>query len=147
MGGMIAATDFPAFRQVVLDTENARELAEFYRELLGLEYRLGDEVPTDGSPDTRGQYWLVLLSADGRRLLAFQQVAALPAATWPEGPRPQQLHLDFSVPDRDALLQQRERALGLGATILRDDLDDPEEPISILADPAGHPFCIFVLTP
>ncbi|MFY2787524.1 hypothetical protein [Rhodococcus sp. MALMAid1271] len=30
------------------------------------------------------------------------------------------------------------------ARLLRDLHDDPEEPIRIYADPAGHPFCIFV---
>ncbi|SDZ33949.1 VOC family protein [Herbiconiux ginsengi] len=141
----MTSTGYPAFRQVVLDTENARELAEFYHHLLGLAYEAGDEPPVDGSPDTDGQDWLVLLGPDGKRLLAFQQVASLAPATWPEGPRPQQLHLDFSVPDLDELTRHRDRALELGATILREELDDPDEPISILADPSGHPFCIFVI--
>ena len=93
----------PAFRQVVLDTENARELAEFYRQLLGLRYEPGDEAPAPGEPDPSGDDWLVLLGSDGRRLLAFQQVESLATTTWPEGPRPQQLHLDFSVPNLDEL--------------------------------------------
>nr|WP_310795976.1 VOC family protein [Herbiconiux daphne] len=73
---------FPAFRQVVLDTEDARGLAQFYHELFGLPFRPGDETPEDGED------WLVLLGPDGRRLLAFQQVPSLPPPTWPEGPRP-----------------------------------------------------------
>ncbi|WP_382304679.1 VOC family protein [Herbiconiux sp. UC225_62] len=143
---MTSSHGYPAFRQVVLDTENARELAEFYHHLLALPYEEGDEPPLDG-PDPNGEDWLALLGPDGKRLLAFQQVASLAPATWPEGPRPQQLHLDFSVPDRESLLRHRERALQLGATILREDLDDPEEPITIFADPSGHPFCIFMLAP
>jgi catechol-2,3-dioxygenase len=137
----------PAFRQVVLDTENARELAEFYRQLLGLRYEPGDEVPAGGEPDggePDGAAWLVLLGADGHRLLAFQQVESLPKATWPEGPRPQQLHLDFSVPNLDELRTHNIRALSLGATLLDDRIDDPAEALVVLADPAGHPFCIFV---
>lgn len=136
------ATEFPQLLQVALDTTNARELAEFYRELLGFQYRAGDEPPAAGQPDTAD--WLVLVDADGRRRLAFQQVAKLPEATWPEGPIPQQLHLDLMVPTSDDLLAQHERAIGLGAHLLRDGFDDPEEPIRIYADPAGHPFCIFV---
>ena len=31
-------TNYPQLFQTVLDKENARELAEFYRELLGLAY-------------------------------------------------------------------------------------------------------------
>jgi hypothetical protein len=39
---------------------------------------------------------------------------------------------------------QHERALALGARLLEDRADDPEEPLRVYADPAGHPFCIFV---
>jgi catechol-2,3-dioxygenase len=133
----------PAFRQVVLDAENARELAEFYRQLLGLIYKPGDEAPPSGHPDPAGDDWLVLLGTDERRLLAFQQVESLPKATWPEGERPQQLHLDFSVHNLDELRTHNIRALSLGATLLDDRIDDPEA-LVVLADPAGHPFCIFV---
>jgi catechol 2,3-dioxygenase-like lactoylglutathione lyase family enzyme len=136
---------FPTLRQVVLDTTDVRELAEFYRRLLGLRYRPGDEPPTPGEPDPQGQDWLVLRNAGGTQV-AFQQVPALPKATWPEGPVPQQLHLDLSVPTRAELDAQHERALALGARLLEDDADDPEEPLRVYADPAGHPFCIFVAT-
>ena len=30
------------------------------------------------------------------------------------------------------------------ATLRLDRSDDPEEPLYVYADPAGHPFCIFV---
>jgi hypothetical protein len=76
--------------------------------------------------------------------VAFQQVAALPKATWPEGPVPQQLHLDLTVPTSAELHVQHDRALTLGARLLYDRTDDPEEPLRVYADPAGHPFCIFV---
>ena len=95
-----------------------------------------------GQPDAAD--WLVLLDPAGDRRLAFQQVATLPEATWPEGPIPQQLHLDLMVPTVEELQAQHERALELGVRLLRDGFDDPEEPIRIYADPAGHPFCIFV---
>jgi catechol 2,3-dioxygenase-like lactoylglutathione lyase family enzyme len=78
-------------------------------------------------------------------VLAFQRVDSMPPPTWPEGPRPQMMHLDFHVPTLDALNDQHSRALALGATVLEDSTDDPEEAIVIFADPAGHPFCIFVL--
>ena len=39
---------FPMIVQVVLDTTNARELAEFYRQMFGLSYRPGDEPPAEG---------------------------------------------------------------------------------------------------
>ena len=135
---------FPRLLQVVLDTTDARGLAEFYRQLLGLRYRPGDEPPEPGEPDPQGADWLVLRDADGTNRLAFQQVAELPEATWPEGPHPQMLHLDMTVPTVAELDRQHARALELGARLLLDRADDPEEPLRVYADPAGHPFCLFV---
>jgi hypothetical protein len=36
------------------------------------------------------------------------------------------------------------RATDLGARLLLDRTDDPAEPLRVYADPAGHPFCVFV---
>ncbi len=41
----MAEQGFPELQQVVLDTTDARALAEFYRELLGYRSRPGDEPP------------------------------------------------------------------------------------------------------
>jgi hypothetical protein len=54
------------------------------------------------------------------------------------------LHLDTSVPTLEELRVQHERALALGARMLYDRSDDAEEPLYVYADPAGHPFCVFV---
>lgn len=140
---MDAGGGFPELRQVVLDTRDARGLAEFYRELLGFRYRPGDEPPAAGEPDPQGEDWLVLRDAVGSNKMAFQQVAELPEATWPEGPYPQQLHLDLTVSTADDLDVQHERALDLGARLLYDRSHDAEEPLRVYADPSGHPFCIF----
>ena len=137
-------TTVPQLRQTVLDCQDPRELAEFYRQLLGLVYRPGDEPPAAGEPDPLGQDWLVLRHPDGTSALAFQHSASLPAATWPEGPHPQMLHLDTTVPTVEDLHVQHGRALGLGATLLLDRSEDEQEPLFVYADPAGHPFCIFV---
>jgi hypothetical protein len=134
----------PTLRQVVLDTTDVRALAEFYRNLLGLVYRPGDEPPAPGEVDERGRDWLVLRTADGIPQLAFQQVDRLPEATWPEGPVPQQLHLDLTVASFDDLQVQHERVLRLGGRLRYDRSDDPVEPLRVYADPAGHPFCVFV---
>jgi catechol 2,3-dioxygenase-like lactoylglutathione lyase family enzyme len=130
----------PHLLHTVLDAEDVRELAEFYRQLLGLQYRPGDEPP-DGGDDAD---WLVLTDRRGDRVLAFQQVANLPRVTWPDGPVAQQLHLDLTVPSVEHLDRQHRRALDLGAQLLQDRSDDPDEPLRVYADPAGHPFCIFV---
>jgi catechol 2,3-dioxygenase-like lactoylglutathione lyase family enzyme len=134
----------PALRQVVLDSTDARRLAEFYRELLGYQYQAGDEMPPAGEDDPRGRDWLVLTHPSGAPRIAFQQVADLPHSSWPDAVTPQQLHLDFTVADRPALLLQHERALDLGASLLLDRSEDPAEELFVYADPDGHPFCIFV---
>ena len=141
---MEEAQRFPRLRQVVLDGTDVRLLAEFYRRLLGWRYRPGDEPPPAGEPGPQGEDWLVLRDPAGGVQVACQQVASLPEATWPEGPVPQQLHLDLTVPTTADLDLQHERALALGARLLEDDADNPEEPLRVYADPAGHPFCIFV---
>jgi Glyoxalase-like domain len=135
---------FPALRAVVLDATDARAVAEFYRQLLGYTYRPGDEPPPAGEPDPQGEDWLVLRDRAGQARVAVQQVGALPASTWPEVDVPQQLHLDLTVGDVDELGQQRDRALSLGAELRLDRSADPDEPLYVFADPAGHPFCIFV---
>lgn len=134
----------PVLRQVVVDTTDARALAEFYRELLGWDYREGDEAPAPGHPDPLGADWLVLRARGGGVSMAFQQVDALPVSTWPRDEVPQQMHLDMSVSTREDLDACHQRVLSLGAREVLDRTDDPEEPLRVYADPAGHPFCIFV---
>lgn len=138
--------EVPNLFQVVLDAEDARGLAEFYRVFLGLEYAPASVPPPPGERDD-DDAWLVLTHPDGSRALAIERAERLPRATWPHGPVPQQLHLDLTVPSVEALLRQRDRALALGATQLEDRTSDPDEPLFVFADPAGHPFCIFVGPP
>lgn len=135
---------FPVLDQVVLDTTNARRLAEFYRQLLGFVYRAGDEPPGEGKPDERGQDWLVLYHPSGSPRVAFQNVTTLKKSTWPADEIPQQLHLDMTVPTLEEFEIQHARALDLGASLLYDRSHDPQEPLRVYADPSGHPFCIFV---
>ncbi|MGH3301261.1 MAG: VOC family protein [Streptosporangiaceae bacterium] len=136
------APEHPQLLHTVLDTTDVRSLAEFYRQLLGLVYRPGDEPPAGDLPDDAD--WLVLTDAAEVRKLAFQQVDELPRTTWPRPGVPQQLHLDMTVPDRAALDRQRDRAVALGAELRLDRSQDRGEPLYALADPAGHLFCIFV---
>lgn len=55
-----------------------------------------------------------------------------------------QLHMDFRVPDAQELEVQRERAEDLGARLLMDRTHDPDEPLYVMADPEGHPFCLLI---
>ena len=48
--------EHPILRQTVFDAVDARALAEFYRRLLGLRYRIGDEPPDDGGPDPQASH-------------------------------------------------------------------------------------------
>lgn len=144
----------PFVRQVALDCPHPRALAEFYRQLLGYAYRPGDEPPPAGEPDPLGADWVVLRPEAGDRSsdrgLAFQQEDDYVPPEWSAGGEQaasrqrQMLHLDMTVPDMPSLAQQRDRATALGATILLDRSADEDEPLYVFADPAGHPFCIFV---
>jgi catechol 2,3-dioxygenase-like lactoylglutathione lyase family enzyme len=135
---------YPTILQTVLDCADPRATAEFYRQMFGLRYRPGDEVPPDGQPDENGQDWLVLLRPDGGRSLAFGKADDLAETTWPEPGVPQQMHLDTSVESVEELERQHDRAVALGARLRFDRTDDPDEPLRVYADPAGHLFCIFV---
>ena len=133
--------EYPQLLHTVIDTTEPRRSAEFYRLLLGYIYRPGDEPSTSEVDETD---WLVLTDAQGHRKLAFQQVDHLEHTTWPRPDVPMQMHLDFTVSDRDALERQRERAEDLGARLLLDRTADDDEPLYVFADPSGHPFCVFV---
>jgi len=140
--GAVSETEHrPRVVQTVLDAVDIRELAEFYRLLFGLAYRPGDEPRPGEQPD-----WLVLRdpAAPGGHGLAFQQVDRLTPTTWPSGEVPQQLHLDCTVADAAELARHGRRAVELGGRLLFDRSDDPQEPLLVFADPAGHPFCLFV---
>lgn len=133
---------YPEMLHTVIDATEPRALAEFYRRFLGYYYRNGDDPPVAGGTDDAD--WLVLVDSNGTRRLAFQLVDELPATTWPSPKVPMQMHVDFTVADTDELERQRVRAAELGANLVLDRSDDPDEPLYVLADPSGHPFCVFV---
>ncbi|MFB9775941.1 hypothetical protein [Brevibacterium otitidis] len=61
---------YPCLKQVVLDAEDVFELAEFYRQPLGLRYPPGRDPETCEHADPID--WLNLISADGRTEIAIQ---------------------------------------------------------------------------
>jgi Glyoxalase-like domain len=117
------------FSLVALDCPDPLALAAFYSRLTGLAVEpLGDVAPEDVE-------WIELVR-DGEPTLAFQKVDAYVAPTWPAGPVPQQLHIDFDVDDLD--VGERE-VLGLGATKAA---FQPGDTFRVYLDPVGHPFCL-----
>ena len=113
---------YPELIGTVIDAVHARQVANFWGELLGLRYRRGDEPPLEGEPDPRADDWLVLCDDGGRAKLAVQAVDELPAVTWPDPDVPQQLHLDLMVPSKEELAAQRERVVNRLDQMV-DDLD------------------------
>jgi catechol 2,3-dioxygenase-like lactoylglutathione lyase family enzyme len=114
----------------VIDCPQPRELAAFYRELLGGEV---DRKDPRWSPD---ESWATLHTPDGS-VLAFQKAPDLRPPAWPDRSRPQQYHLDLGVPDLDAA---EAKVLELGARLL--EAGDPGRGWRVYADPVGHPFCL-----
>jgi predicted enzyme related to lactoylglutathione lyase len=117
------------FNVTSLDCPDPLALADFYAQLTGMPVEpLGDLLPSDMD-------WIELLS-EGKPTLGFQKVDGFVAPTWPEGPVPQQLHVDFAVDDLDAAEQ---RALSLGASKAA---FQPGTTWRVFLDPVGHPFCL-----
>ncbi|WP_240722770.1 VOC family protein [Kocuria rosea] len=109
---------------------------------MGLQQRSGDGPPANSAPNAE---WLIRTDTDGARKLAFQALQALPRVTWPYASGvTEQLHLNLTAPDKEALENQRDCVLELGAEQLLDRTDEPEEPLHVFADPTGHPFCVFI---
>ncbi|HZC52365.1 MAG TPA: VOC family protein [Mycobacterium sp.] len=119
------ATARPRITGITLDSEDNAALASFYSALLDMR-----------SVETGWDGWLALKSADQPEpVLAFAKVAEHRQPRWPDPEYPQQIHLDLQVDDQDAIV---ERALRLGARRLPAMGGDAP----VLADPAGHPFCV-----
>ncbi len=135
-------SQYPVLLHTAIDARDCRALGEFYRQLLDLRYREGEEPPSNGSLDDVD--WLVLLDEEGNRVLTIQEKKDTTPPTWPSEQVPMQMHMDFKVPDVEDLERHRERAEALGARLILDRSEDEDEPLYVLADPAGHPFCLLV---
>jgi catechol 2,3-dioxygenase-like lactoylglutathione lyase family enzyme len=113
---------------VVLDSSDARALADFYRRLLGW-------VVEEHEPS-----WVTLRSPNGGAGLSFQTEADYVRPRWPAGPGDQQMsmHLDIAVDD---LVAAGTHAAAAGAVLAR---YQPQDHVRVYLDPAGHPFCLFI---
>ncbi|WP_018352663.1 VOC family protein [Longispora albida] len=117
----MAGTSSFELKTVVFDARDHRGLARFYAELTGGEERYADDE------------WVTVFTGDGWRL-GFQAAPDHVAPEWPGQARPQQMHLDFQVADLAAATTGAER---LGARRIGGG-----DTWNVMADPAGHPFCL-----
>lgn len=116
-----------ALSSIVLDSPDARELAAFYRRLLGWKV-VADE------PD-----WVKLAPPEGGFGLSFQTEESYARPKWPSTSEEQQMmaHLDIGVSDLEAA---GSHAVAAGAVLA---VFQPQEDVRVYLDPAGHPFCLF----
>jgi predicted enzyme related to lactoylglutathione lyase len=120
-------TGIGKLRNLTVDAPDPGALARFYLDLLDAEMR-------HESPE-----WTVIRTAEGY-LLGFQPAPDHIAPRWPSRDAPQQMHLDLDVPE---VATAAARAVARGATRIGGDGDT----LVVLADPAGHPFCLFTMAP
>jgi hypothetical protein len=123
-----ATTGIAMLSVVAIDCREPQAVAEFYSALCG--------APVQRSDDD----W-VQLAAQGGVALAFQRAPGHVPPQWPGEVQPQQLHLDFDVPDLDAAEAQ---VLALGA---RKHEHQPGTNFRVYLDPTGHPFCLVLTSP
>lgn len=112
----------------VLSAPQARELAYFYRDLLG--WPLHDDEPD----------WCTMQIPGARANLAFQSEEHYTPPVWPAGEdQPHmQMHLDVGVTDLEAAARAAE---SLGAVPAQ---FQPQSDVRVMLDPAGHPFCLYL---
>ena len=121
-----------------IDCADPINLANFYSSITGLKV----DVLTENTDSNI--VWVELKDNQGIPKLAFQKVANYKAPTWPEGPIPQQLHLDFAVKDLD---ETEIELLKIGAVKTEFQPGSPKTndystEFRVYLDPEGHPFCI-----
>ncbi len=113
--------------QFVTDCPDPLVLAEFYGAVLGWT----PKTDPDGS-------WATVFSGD--HSLHFQRVEDYRPPVWPGQDVPQQVHLDVDVDDLD---EGEAAVLALGATKHE---HQPGETFRVFLDPAGHPFCLCLVS-
>ena len=121
-----------------IDCSDPINLANFYSSITGLKV----DITTENTDSNI--VWVELKDNQGIPKLAFQKVANYKAPTWPEGPIPQQLHLDFAVKNLD---ETEIELLKIGAIKTEFQPGSPKSndystEFRVYLDPEGHPFCI-----
>jgi len=86
---------------------------------------------------TSADWYAIGASADAGFHLSFQRAPGHRPPVWPDPASSMQAHLHLRTDDLDAA---QARALVLGATLCPDQPNPAGS--RVLADPAGHPFCL-----
>jgi catechol 2,3-dioxygenase-like lactoylglutathione lyase family enzyme len=97
---------------------DAKETVEFYRDVLGMDFKLAiaeDKVPSTGAPDP---YMHVFLDAGGGNVLAFFELPNSPAMGRDEATPAWVQHIAFKVPDMESLLAAKARAEAHGLEVI-----------------------------
>jgi hypothetical protein len=116
-----------------LDCPDPVELANFYSKITDFQ------VVVAHMDKNQNPIWVELVD-NGVTRIAFQRVEKYTPPTWPEGPIPQQAHLDFEVKD---LNEAEAKLLTIGAVKSPiQTSSNPEENFRVYFDPVGHPFCL-----
>ena len=116
-------------RMIVFDAADIDTESAFWAAFLG------------GTVEKWGERWRAIW-VDGDWALGVQSAPDHVPPDWPDG-APQQLHLDFYVEGVEAHDAAHERAIGLGARLLKGAPDrTAARGVQVYADPAGHPFCL-----
>ena len=116
---------------VCLDCADARELADFYAQLLGWQITAGD-----------GSSWLQLRDPSGGVGLNIQGEEWYEPPVWPErsGAQAKMMHFEILVDDVDAAVAH---TIAAGARVAEPQPADRDPAkLRVLLDPAGHPFCL-----
>ena len=121
-------TGIARFSLAALDTTDPERLANFYSAITGWEV----------DPRSSGQWWQ--LNNKSGATIAFQLAPNHVPPVWPGDDHPQQVHLDFDVPDLDI---GEEQVLAIGAAKAE---FQPGETFRVFLDPASHPFCLVLNT-
>jgi catechol 2,3-dioxygenase-like lactoylglutathione lyase family enzyme len=111
------------------DCLDAQAMADFYGRLFGWEVTLRDDD------------FILMRDPGGGTGLSFQQRSDYRPPVWPEEPGAQEkmIHLDIRVDNLDAAVAH---ALACGARLA--DYQGRED-LRVMLDPAGHPFCLFLV--
>ena len=116
----------------VIGCDDAWKLADFYAALLGWNV-------VDRSERVPGG-WALVRSPSGEQKIEFQREEPFVPPVWPTvvGEPQMGMHLDVAVEDLAAGV---EYARSLGARIA--DYQPQAGRVTVMLDPAGHPFCLF----